>query len=193
MSRISTASPAGGLELTTGAEPILAWRAWALTGTRDGDDLMLRPVARRSRPWKPRQPAEAACSLARFHRAPHPGCTCGLHGTHAVEILRKTKCPAVLGRVALWGTVIEHEYGYRARFAYPQRTRLICQFCFWMSGPYAAAPEHVGWFAKDDLMPICDEHLETASRYGLAPRHVLAADTVDQRLRETYAVDALAV
>ena len=42
-------------------------------------------------------------------------------------------------------------------------------------------------------MPICDEHLGTASRYGLAPRHVLPAEAVDQRLRETYAVDALAV
>jgi len=26
---------------------------------------------------------------------------------------------AVFGRVALWGKVIEHEYGYRAQFAYP--------------------------------------------------------------------------
>ena len=37
----------------------------------------------------------------------------------------------MLGRVALWGRVIEHEHGYRARFAYPQRLRLLCQFCFW--------------------------------------------------------------
>jgi hypothetical protein len=193
MSRGAIATTVGGLELTAGTEPIIAWRAWALTGERDGSNLLLRPVARRSRPWKPLRPAEAACSLVRFHRAPHPGCTCGLHGTHAVEILRKTKCPAVLGRVALWGTVIEHDHGYRARFAYPQRTKLICQFCFWMAGPYRSTPEHVGWFPKDDLMPICAEHLATASRYGLEPRHLLDAAEVDQRLRETYAVDALAV
>ena len=49
----------------------------------------------------------------------------------AIDHLRRTRCPAVLGRVALWGRVIEHEHGYRARFAYPQRLRLICQFCFW--------------------------------------------------------------
>ena len=39
----------------------------------------------------------------------------------------------MLGRVALWGRVIEHEHGFRAQYAYPQRLRLICQFCFWMS------------------------------------------------------------
>jgi hypothetical protein len=193
MSRSSTATPAGGLDLHTGTEPIIAWRAWALTGGCDGTDLLLRPVARRSRPWKPRQTAEAACSLVRFHRAPHAGCTCGLHGTHEIEILRKTRCPAVLGRVALWGTVIEHDFGYRARFAYPQRVKLICQFCFWQSGPHGAPPTQVGWFPKDDLMPICEEHLGTAARYGLQPRGLLEASEVEQRLRETYAVDALAV
>jgi hypothetical protein len=72
---------AGDLQQTTGLEPILAWRTWALTGHRDGTDLLLRPVAGRSRPWKPMQPVEAACKHARMHAAPHIECTCGLHGT----------------------------------------------------------------------------------------------------------------
>src|SRR5439155_20917739 len=98
-------------ELTVGAttEPIVAWRAWALTGHRDGTELLLRPVAGRSRPWRPMEPAEAACKHARLHGAPNVDCSCGLHGTHDVEILRRTRCPAVLGRVAFWGRVIEHE------------------------------------------------------------------------------------
>lgn len=180
------------LELSNDAEPIMAWRAWALTGRRDGTGLLLRPVARRSRPWRPFEVAEAVCKATRLHHAPHPTCTCGLHATHTVEILRKTRCPAVLGRTALWGTVIEHELGYRAQFAYPQRLSLICQFCFWMAGPHGRTPEHVGWFPKDELVPICDEHLATATRYGLRPRDLLPAAVVDLRLRETYAVDALA-
>jgi hypothetical protein len=190
---VSSASTLDALATDVGSEPIVAWRAWALTGHRDGDGLLLRPVAKRTRTWKPRETVEASCRTTRWHDAPDPRCTCGLHGTHGLEVLRKTRCPAVLGRVALWGRVIEHEHGYRARYAYPQRLRLICQFCFWMSGARRSAPEHVGWFPRDELMPLCDEHLSVAKRNGVLPRILLPADDVAQRLRDTYAVDALAV
>jgi hypothetical protein len=181
-------------ELTVGAttEPIVAWRAWALTGHRDGTELLLRPVAGRSRPWRPMEPAEAACKHARLHGAPNVDCSCGLHGTHDVEILRRTRCPAVLGRVAFWGRVIEHELGYRAQFGYPQRLALVCQFCFWLWGPHGTRPAVVGWLQRDELIPFCWPHLEQAQRYGMEPRRLLPADEVDLRLRETYAVDVLA-
>ena len=182
-----------GLSIDTASEPIVAWRAWALTGHRDGTELLLRPVAKRARTWRPREVVEASCRTSRWHEAPDPACTCGLHGTHGLEVLRKTKCPAVLGRVALWGRVVEHEHGYRAQFAYPQRLRLICQFCFWMTGARRAAPDHVGWFPRDVLMPMCDEHLAVARRNDVSPRLVLPADEMAQLLRDTYAVDALAV
>jgi hypothetical protein len=182
-----------GLSVDTASEPIVAWRAWALTGHRDGTELLLRPVAKRARTWRPREVVEASCRTSRWHEAPDPACTCGLHGTHGLEVLRKTKCPAVLGRVALWGRVVEHEHGYRAQFAYPQRLRLICQFCFWMTGARRAAPAHVGWFPRDVLMPMCDDHLAVARRNEVSPRVVLPADEVAQHLRDTYAVDALAV
>ena len=181
------------LAIDVESEPIVAWRAWALTGHRDGSGLLLRPVAKRARIWKPRIVVEAACRTSRWHGAPDPACTCGLHGTHGLEVLRKTRCPAVLGRVALWGRVIEHEHGYRAQFAYPQRMRLICQFCFWKSGARRSEADHVGWFPHDELMPLCDEHLAVARRNGVSPRLVLAAGAVSQRLLDTYAVDALAV
>ena len=181
-------------ELAVGAttEPIVAWRAWALTGHRDGTELLLRPVAGRSRPWRPREPAEAACNHARLHGAPNVDCSCGLHGTHDVEILRRTRCPAVLGRVAFWGRVIEHELGYRAQFGYPQRLALVCQFCFWLWGPHGTRPAVVGWLQRDELIPFCWPHLEQAQRYGMEPRRLLPADEIDLRLRETYAVDMLA-
>ena len=182
-----------GLSIDTASEPIVAWRAWALTGHRDSTELLLRPVAKRARTWRPREVVEASCRTSRWHEAPDPACTCGLHGTHGLEVLRKTKCPAVLGRVALWGRVVEHEHGYRAQFAYPQRLRLICQFCFWMTGARRAAPAHVGWFPRDVLMPMCDEHLAVARRNDVSPRVVLPADEVALRLRDTYTVDALAV
>lgn len=188
----SNVSLARELTVGVGTEPIVAWRAWALTGRRDGSELLLRPVAGRSRPWRPMEPAEAACKHARLHGAPNVDCSCGLHGTHDVEILRRTRCPAVLGRVAFWGRVIEHELGYRAQYGYPQRLALVCQFCFWLWGPHGTRPAVVGWFARDELIPFCWQHLEQAQRYGMEPRRLLPADEIDLRLRETYAVDALA-
>ncbi|MGZ8582407.1 MAG: hypothetical protein ACXWXG_03670 [Actinomycetota bacterium] len=182
-----------GLATDVSSEPILAWRAWALTGHRDGTGLLLRPVAKRARTWQPREIVEASCRTSRRHEAPDRRCTCGLHGTHGIEVLRRTKSPAVLGRVALWGRVIEHEHGYRAQYAYPQRLRLICQFCFWMTDARRATPEHVGWFPRDELIPLCDEHLAVARRNDVSPRLVLCASEVTQGLRNAYAVDALAM
>jgi hypothetical protein len=181
-----------GVERTT--EPIVAWRSWALTGRSDGTHLLLRPVAGRAHPWRPREAATAACRrTGAFHEAPALDCTCGLHGSQTLDILRRTKCPAVLGRAALWGRVIEHELGFRARHAYPQRLRLICQFCFWQHGPLGSPPSVVAFYPRDELVPLCATHLESAHLNGMTPRRLLSADAVDQRLRETYAVDPLAI
>jgi hypothetical protein len=175
-------------------EPVVAWRSWALTGRSDGTKLLLRPVAGRAHPWRPRELATATCKRAGvFHEAPAVGCTCGLHAAQTLDILRRTRCPAVLGRVALWGRVIEHELGYRARFGYPQRLRLICQFCFWQKAPPGRAPAVVAFYPRDALVPLCADHLESARSNGMAPRRSLPADLVDQRLRDTYAVDPLAI
>ena len=184
-------SPAAELEVVSTPETIPAWRAWTLSGRRDGSDLLLRPVAGRSRPWLPRRPAEAACKMGRMHAAPNVGCTCGLHGTHDIDILRRTKSPAVLGRIAMWGRVIEHELGYRAEFAYPQRLALICYLCFWQWGPPRSRPDLVGWYGWTHLVPLCREHLDLSIRYGMIPRALLPSDRVEQVLRATYAVDPL--
>ena len=181
------------LELDMTTEPIIAWRTWALTGRRDGTELLLRPVAGRSRPWRPMQPAEAACKQARLHGAPNVDCSCGLHGTHRIEPLRHTRYPAVLGRVAFWGRVIEHELGYRAQFGYPQRLTLVCQFCFWQWGEHGTRPTVVASLARDELVPFCPAHIEFARRYGMEPRATHPAEQIEIRLRETYAVDALVV
>jgi len=180
------------LELTHTAEPVVAWRTWALTGRRDATELRLRPVAGRARPWAPGRPTEAVCRI-RLHRAPHVDCTCGLHGTHEPEILRRTRSPGVLGRAALWGRVIEHELGFRAEFGYPQRLRLICFFCFLLHGITRCAADVVCSFGRGRLMPLCEEHHDGALRYGMIPVAVHDAGRVDQELRASYAVDVLAL
>jgi hypothetical protein len=189
----SASSAVRGLPADVEVEPILAWRSWTLTGRRDGEGLLLRPVTAGSRAWRPREVAQATCRLAWSHEAPNADCSCGLHATRELDFLRRTRCPAVLGRVALWGRVIEHEHGYRARFAYPQRLRLICQFCFWQESAAASKPDVVSWYARDLLVPMCVHHLGVAEANGMRPRRILPAGIVDLRLRETYAVDALVV
>jgi hypothetical protein len=42
---VSDVSLARDLARDVSTEPVLAWRAWALTGRRDGSELLLRTVA----------------------------------------------------------------------------------------------------------------------------------------------------
>ena len=100
-------------------EPILAWRTWALRIR--GNDLSLEPVAGRGRAWPARKPVRSHCRHSRLHTSPNLHCSCGLHGARDLDLLRKTRTPGVLSRVALWGRVIEHELGFRASLGYPQR------------------------------------------------------------------------
>jgi hypothetical protein len=174
-------------------EPVLAWRTWKLTGRRDGTGLRLRPVAGHARAWPVMRATEAVCRLGRMHAAPNVDCTCGVHGTHEPDVLRRTKSPAVLGRVALWGRVIEHDLGFRAQFGYPQRLALVCFLCFWRWGERRCHADVVAAFGRKTLIPLCDEHLRVAARYGMVPAARLDAGPVEQALRSAYVVDALTV
>jgi hypothetical protein len=97
----------------------------------------------------------------------------------------------VLGTVALWGRVIEHDLGYRAEFAYPQRVRLVCLQCFWQRGRSGAVPEGVAVIDHGRMLPLCRGHLTTAVQYGLRSRGTLDAADVQSALQATYAVDIL--
>ncbi len=186
---LETSSPS---PVTTLAEPLMAWRAWTLAGTRTGDDVRLRPIAGDGRPWPPRAPAWAACARHRGHAVPDPWCTCGLHAVPGPDALRRTRDPAVLGTVALWGRVIEHDAGWRAAFAYPQRLRLICYLCFATWGTHApggcsVVVRHRG----GRMVPLCAPHLELSRRYGYPMPRLLDANVVESGLLSAYAVDLL--
>jgi hypothetical protein len=75
--------------------------------------------------WEPGRPLAAACPHG--HAAPLLECACGIYAAREPEgavvyltgrdeagVVRR-----VLGRVSLWGAVIEHEDGWRGEFAYP--------------------------------------------------------------------------
>ncbi len=96
----------------------------------------------------------------------------------------------MLGSVALWGTVVEHEYGYRAEYAYPQRMRLVCPLCFWQRSS-ATRCEVVAVRRGGRLTPLCDEHVELCGRYGYPVTTALPARQVERTLLDAYAVELL--
>jgi hypothetical protein len=172
-------------------EAIDAWRTWTLAGARDGLDVLLYPIAGTGKAWPVRQPVAARCARRRNHAVPGVDCTCGIHATHAIDILRRTRDPSVLGTVALWGRVAEHQHGWRAEFGYPQRVGLICQLCFWQRGASTSRCEIVVRHRGGRMVPLCVPHLDLCRRYGYPVRRVLDAATVERAMLDAYAVDVL--
>jgi len=181
-------------ELARLLEPIVAWRTWTLGRSRLAERPLLLPIAGPGSPWVPREPARASCRRRGVHGGVVPGarCRCGLHATDELEPLRRAREPTVLGRVALWGRVIEHEHGYRAEYGYPQRLRLICPLCFWRWGaapPNPCAAVLVGRGGR--VRALCHPHRELAERSGMGARRILPAAAVEEALLSAYAVDPL--
>jgi hypothetical protein len=108
-------------------EPISGWRCWFVL-PHEG---LLRPIYRRGLAWPPGRAQEAICP-DEPHEAPADGCKCGLYAVCHPMLLGEIhwdtappknipKLPGVLvvGQVAQWGKVIQHERGWRAQYAYP--------------------------------------------------------------------------
>jgi hypothetical protein len=114
-------------------EPLLAWRFWRIRRLETlGSQRPLRLAAagRRGIPkfWEPRRENRAVCSNpSASHEAPWPTCRCGIYGFRDREIAERALyrfsrgklADWALGRVSLWGAVVEHEHGWRAQYAYP--------------------------------------------------------------------------
>jgi hypothetical protein len=177
---------------STYSEPVVAWRTWTLVGSADGCEVRLLPLFGDHRPWPVREPARATCIRGRRHPVPGVDCTCGYYATHGIDLLRRSRDPAVLGSVAMWGRVVEHRFGYRAEFAYPQRLRLTCFLCFWQWGARGSGPcDVVARRRGGRLVPLCVPDLQLCRRYGYPVRGVLDAPDVERSLLAAYAVDVL--
>jgi hypothetical protein len=116
-------------------EPIVGWRCWRIGDSPEG--FVLSSACRGAR-WAPRWPLEASCD--RGHRSPALGCTCGIYAAGEprlphqylpphVKAADRIRTQAILGYdvvmavglAALWGEVIECDWGWRSQYAYPSR------------------------------------------------------------------------
>jgi hypothetical protein len=130
-------------------EPIVAWRAWLVVD--DEGEIRLSSVVHGD-VWVPRCELVAHCqrSFLRLprvwrkkpseHRAPTEACYCGIYGVRDAEHAAAYLADALwrdgplwpllhraIGRVFLWGSVVEGEQGWRASHAYPERIYLPTQ------------------------------------------------------------------
>jgi hypothetical protein len=106
--------------------PIVGCRVW------QWDTAGLKSL--NGEPWSPGKPLAAGCKAAdcgivgraeavhSAHEPPHPDCTCGVYAAKNIEHLRKSGYEryGIHGEVFLWGTVVEHERGWRGQYAYPK-------------------------------------------------------------------------
>lgn len=72
--------------------------------------------------WPPGQPLAFECREQRCHETPQANCTCGIYASKTLDHLRSLGYleNRIHGEVSLWGSVVEHEEGWRAQFAYPR-------------------------------------------------------------------------
>jgi hypothetical protein len=118
------------------AEPVEAWRVWRVA-MREGRVVLQSLFA--GAIWEPEVPLVASCTgghRSRWapwrkkpneHPAPELECRCGIYGVQSVAAARSylelppllCRDDRVIGRVALWGDVVEGPSGWRASHAYP--------------------------------------------------------------------------
>ncbi len=121
-------------------ETVIGWRTWSWQRKQG-----LRSVVKEET-WIPGQPNSAECretfaylgamlkrevslrtSFADGHRAPVDWCRCGIYALRTpADLPTKTGGDfTVVGRVRLWGHVVQGSRGWRAQFAYPDSLFLV--------------------------------------------------------------------
>jgi hypothetical protein len=115
-------------------EALTGYRSWSIATS----GLLLG--CSHAAPWPPRAPMFAQCHTnaeyagrephlndGQWIAAPAPHCGCGIYAYKTDEWIEEYRTvtgwtwgePRVWGAVKLWGRIIEHQWGYRAEYAYP--------------------------------------------------------------------------
>src|ERR1039457_3195633 len=104
--------------------PIIGYRVWKWENTG------LKSLC--GERWKPSQSMGARCRASTIvgraddvhdvRDIPQANCTCGIYSVKMLHHFRSAGYEryGIHGEVYLWGTVVEHELGWRSQFAYPK-------------------------------------------------------------------------
>jgi len=110
------------------------WRAWGIKKKEtDAGLTLLQSVSAKANAaqkvfWQPFAPMEAVCE--HDHEVPGDTCSCGLYSAKTLDHLmtmphylnydfERNNMFKVMGKVALWGKVIEGSQGWKATYGYP--------------------------------------------------------------------------
>jgi hypothetical protein len=143
-------------------EPTVGWRVWLVVA--DGGALRLSSVLYPT-VWQPGQEMIAECNLSprlrRHHPPPVGECSCGLYAamslTDSISYFdgcgqnSRRSVYRVVGRVSLWGRVIEGERGWRASHAYPARI-YVPERC--LGGESSFSAETIAFALAEYRVPI---------------------------------------
>jgi hypothetical protein len=180
----------GGSAIPLSIEPVIGWRLWCLRRYGEDGAILTSPI--RPYLWRPRMPNHAGCAHHVGKQVPTVGCTCGMYAISSLDRLPRafgaglSTSVGVVGSVAMWGRVVEHDFGHRGQLAYPDRIRLICRRCFFLGGD--GVPSRIELGPSGLLMPVCGAHATLGEAAG-----VMAPRALERILRSTYAVDLLPV
>ena len=170
-------------------DPVIGWRAWALRWNgADGVELM-SPL--QTFVWQPGKPTRARCRTHFGKQVPHIRCGCGLYAVASLDRLPSagglaSAGIAVVGSVAMWGHVVEHDAGYRGQLGYPDRLRLVCPVC--LRSGWDGVPTRIVRGYDGEVRPTCDTHAPAGTRGGeISPRGL------QEMVLAAYAVDPLPV
>jgi hypothetical protein len=126
-------------------DPVVGWRLWQVRPHADGHRL--ESFTAHHVTWPTRRRLEATCAVHGGF-APARDHECGIYALRtqelAEDLLRRyvgvrqrygrddelpppprPARPIALGRVSLWGRILEREHGFRAQYAYPYEVVLL--------------------------------------------------------------------
>ena len=176
-----------GFAVPDSIEPVTGWRAWALARSPDGRPE-LRPIIYAGERWLAGAVARAECPphASSGHHAPEADCSCGLYAVDGLDRLPAVtgRDVTVIGSVSMWGTLIEHESGLRAEFAYPDRLRLVCGMC-WHAGVFSTDVVGVSTTSRGTLLALCERHARGATASEAGPAEL------ERGLLSAYGVEPL--